>query len=73
MQNNEEHLRMGRRAFLQNGTLILAATNTASASLFADEQVPALRVGIITDLHYADKDPAGTRHYRETLGKLSYL
>jgi predicted phosphodiesterase len=30
-----------------------------------------VRVGLITDLHYADKPPAGTRHYRETLGKLA--
>ena len=25
---------------------------------------------MVTDLHHADKPPAGTRHYRETLGKL---
>ena len=30
-----------------------------------------LRVGLITDLHYADKEPAGTRHYRETPRKLA--
>ena len=30
-----------------------------------------LRFGLITDLHYADKTPAGSRHYRETLTKLS--
>jgi len=29
-----------------------------------------LRVGLITDLHSADKPPAGTRNYRETLTKL---
>jgi alkaline phosphatase len=27
-------------------------------------------VGLVTDLHYADKAPAGTRHYRKTLAKL---
>jgi alkaline phosphatase len=27
-------------------------------------------VGLVTDLHYADKAPAGTRHYWETLSKL---
>ena len=26
----------------------------------------AIRFGLVTDLHYADKPPAGTRHYRET-------
>ena len=31
----------------------------------------ALKIGLITDLHHADKPPAGSRHYRETLGKFS--
>ena len=30
-----------------------------------------LHIGLVTDLHYADKPPAGTRHYRETLAKLA--
>src|SRR5690606_3474265 len=30
-----------------------------------------LKIGLLTDLHFADKAPAGTRHYRETLTKLS--
>ena len=30
-----------------------------------------LRFGLITDLHYADKPPAGSRHYRETPAKLA--
>lgn len=70
--DQEPGLRLGRRAFLQNGTLLLAATGTVDASsLFADESQDRLKVGLITDLHYADKPPAGTRHYRETLGKLA--
>ncbi len=63
---------LGRRAFLQNGTLLLAAASTVDASsLFADDDKNSLRVGLITDLHHADKPSAGTRHYRETLGKLA--
>ena len=31
---------------------------------------PLLSVGLITDLHYADKPEHGTRFYREALGKL---
>jgi predicted phosphodiesterase len=69
---DEQSLRLGRRAFLQNGTLFLAATATVDASsLFADDDKERLRVGLITDLHHADKPSAGTRHYRETLGKLA--
>ncbi len=73
MRTIDEHShRLSRRAFLQNGTLFLAATATVGASsLFADEGKDRLRVGLITDLHHADKPPAGTRHYRETLGKLA--
>jgi len=62
---------LSRRAFLRNGTLCLFAANFIQPkSLFADERTPVVRAGLITDLHYADKPPAGTRHYRETLNKL---
>lgn len=57
-----------RRQFLREGSLWLAAAPLANAVRGAAE--PGLRVGLITDLHYADKDPKGTRHYRETLAKL---
>lgn len=60
-----------RRAFLKNGTLILAAASLRPSSLLADAAADGLKVGVITDLHYADKPPAGSRHYRETLDKLS--
>jgi predicted phosphodiesterase len=67
-------LRIGRRAFIRNGTLCLAAATTLDAStLLANDSTKKkpLRVGLITDLHHADKPSAGTRHYRETLGKLA--
>lgn len=44
-----------------NGRLLLADQASAQANL---------RIGLVTDLHYADKAPAGTRFYRETPGKL---
>ena len=31
---------------------------------------PLVRAGLVTDLHHADKEPRGSRHYRESLGKL---
>ena len=62
----------GRRAFLQNGTLLLTAAATADHSIwFSDNDEVALRIGLITDLHYADKPPAGSRFYRESLDKLA--
>ncbi|HSG72751.1 MAG TPA: alkaline phosphatase [Planctomycetaceae bacterium] len=71
MNRTESIDRLGRRAFLRNGVLVLAAANTSLSSIFADEQQAKLRVGLVTDLHYADKPPAGSRHYRETLDKLA--
>lgn len=67
---NNNHTRPGRRAFLRNGTLVLAAASLSSGQMFAADEASRLRVGLVTDLHYADKAPAGTRHYRETLAKL---
>jgi alkaline phosphatase len=67
---SDNHMRLGRRAFLKHGTLVLTAASLSSSKLFADDETPSLRVGLVTDLHYADKAPAGTRHYRETLAKL---
>ena len=60
-----------RRAFLRGSTLLLAGSAVSREWLLADEAAaPRLKIGLITDLHYADKPPAGTRHYRETPGKL---
>ena len=70
----KQSYQIGRRAFLQHGALVLPAA-FASTSLYAGDQLPKsdeanLRIGLVTDLHYAEKAPAGTRHYKETLGKL---
>ncbi|HAH43510.1 metallophosphoesterase [Gimesia sp.] len=65
----------GRRAFLKNGALILSGLSLPQVSGIAAGALPAdkrgaVRIGLVTDLHYADKPPAGSRHYRETLAKL---
>lgn len=62
---------LGRRAFLRNGALVLTAVGSHLPAVFADEQPSVLKIGLITDLHYADKPPAGSRHYRETPNKLA--
>jgi predicted phosphodiesterase len=56
-----------RRAFLQNGALFLSGG--AAPSLFASKAKP-LRVGVITDIHYADKAAGGSRHYRDSIAKM---
>ena len=65
-----------RRVFLQNGTLLMAGAAIDAAgveSLFAaaDSAKPAVRAGLVTDLHYADKPRRGSRYYRQTLSKLT--
>lgn len=64
-----------RRAFVSQSSLFLLGAGTslsATAELLAGhEEKPNVRIGLITDLHYADKAAFGSRHYRETLGKLS--
>ncbi|MFM2096337.1 MAG: hypothetical protein RIS70_3461, partial [Planctomycetota bacterium] len=70
MTSDEHGLWLGRRAFLQQGTLLLLAAKASVVRLRAEDDAPRLRVGLVTDLHYADKAPNGTRHYRETLSKL---
>ncbi|MCS7468580.1 metallophosphoesterase [Stieleria sp. ICT_E10.1] len=63
--------RLGRRALLRNGTLLLGAATLPVAAASAADETARLRIGLVTDLHYADKPAAGTRHYRETRGKLA--
>ncbi len=63
-----------RRTFLHDGSLLLLGAGLVASSpvsLFADDFQRRLRIGMITDLHYADKPPVGSRHYRETLAKLA--
>lgn len=57
-----------RRAFLQNSTLCLAGFSGLKAADAGAK--PLLRVGLMTDLHYADKASTKTRFYREALAKL---
>ena len=66
---------MKRRAFLSGGTLLLTGGPLLANSVLVAGQIEStsentLRLGLVTDLHHADKQPAGTRHYRETLEKL---
>ena len=47
-----------------------ASATLEPSSLFAAPEGKRLRIGLITDLHHADKPSKGTRYYQETLGKL---
>jgi alkaline phosphatase len=63
-----------RRVFLQRGAIVVAGAAFARSAQAAPDktaQKPLVRIGMVTDLHYADKPPAGSRHYRETLRKFA--
>ncbi len=59
-----------RRAAIQNGALWLAGLGCGNAWADVTAQKPALRIGLMTDLHYGDKPEKRTRFYREALPKL---
>ncbi len=64
--------RLSRRAILQSGALWLTTGPLLRNELLrAAEDRPHLRVALVTDMHHADKEPSGTRYYRETLTKFA--
>lgn len=70
--DSEANQNFTRRVFLKEGALymmagLLAEADTAHA-LPAGR--PALRIGYLTDLHYADTDDRGARNYRASLDKM---
>lgn len=57
---------VSRRDFLKATGAALAGAALTGAGTAAP-----VRFGLIADCHYADRDPAGTRHYRDSLEKLA--
>lgn len=69
-------MNLSRRAFVRDGTMVMGTApflpigiDAATLTVEKSGKEPLLRVGLVTDLHYADKAPAGTRHYREAIPK----
>lgn len=61
---------LSRRAFVRGGSLVLLGTSAVDLHAAAERKDRVVRVGLVTDLHHADKPAHGTRHYRDTLAKL---
>lgn len=70
-----------RRHFLIRGAIVLAGASfggivrpgrlLAAQAVAGDVAIaPVLRFGVVTDIHYAEKDAAGTRVYRDSLAKM---
>ena len=66
-----------RRRFLQQTCCAAVGLGlncwSGGPGLAADDEpaTPLVRIGLVTDLHYADKPPGGNRHYRDSLAKLA--
>lgn len=59
-----------RRHFLRTGAVLLLPAGLR-VSRSSETDAVRLRIGLMTDLHYADKATSGSRHYRETLPKIA--
>jgi alkaline phosphatase len=73
--------KQSRRAFLQNGSLLMLSAGLAIESVRAQntgeneneampQKNPVVKVGLLTDAHYAEKEMAINRYYRESLAKV---
>jgi len=66
-----------RRAILRRASLLAAGAAGVAwpgCTQLRRDDMPArrpLRIGLVADIHYADKDSAGNRHYRDSLARLS--
>lgn len=74
-QTNRCAVMLGRRAFLSYGSLCLfgsigAFSGSQSVSMSQQSGNSVLRIGLVTDVHYADKPNTGTRYYRESIPKM---
>jgi alkaline phosphatase len=61
-----------RRQFLAGSALILAGTASRPVAWGDDAATsrPVVRIGLLTDIHYADKKSGGTRNYTASLMKV---
>ena len=62
-----------RRDFLKASGFVISGLSLGAPFTFAGELDSNTRVrfGIVTDAHYADNAPRGTRHYRESIAKMT--
>ncbi len=66
---NTARTALSRRAFLQRGALVMTGV-AAGANAWAAAGKPVFQFGLVTDVHFADREPNGTRYYRESQGKM---
>ena len=62
---------ISRRVFLRSAAAAALTSLSCTPGNLSSRSRRPVRFGIVTDCHYADADPVGTRFYREALGKLA--
>lgn len=65
-----ENWTLSRRRFLGIAGTTAAGLMLAPDLLAITNERPILRFGMISDIHYADREPAGNRFYRQSLAKM---
>lgn len=67
-QNRRQSSSISRRTFIK----MSGATSIALATQIQGDKhsTKPIRIGLITDIHYADLDTAGSRHYRDSITKV---
>ena len=60
---------LSRRDFLVGGAALVGLAGAGRAA--APRAKDGITIGIYTDSHYADRKPAGNRHYRDSAAKLT--
>lgn len=63
--------RLSRRTFLKASAAAGAALTLGCRAARSSGPRVALRIGLLTDTHYADRRPNGTRYYRESMDKVA--
>lgn len=61
---------MKRRSFVKQSSLFAISSVSVPIDLDSFSFVKTIRFGLATDSHYADRDFAGTRYYRDSLDKM---
>ena len=68
-QNNASR-RLSRRLFISTSSAVLAGLMLAGVGVSPVGTPAKWRFGIVTDCHYADREPVDTRYYRDSIPKL---
>ena len=69
--NIEPSSPISRRTWIKSSIIGLGLPLTVGSSTLAQFDESVLKIGIVTDAHYADKGTLGSRHYRDSVLKMN--